>query len=586
MRPRAATLNCGSRVHSTASTIFRSKEKRAAGLTLLFDTLMARSLDQQATEYCLVCEWVSYPDDFSSVTFRIRKIARFNDGKPITADDVIFSLNAIRKAHPFYRAYYRNVSEVVKNGDHEVTFKFNAKGNRELPQIMGQLTVLPKHFWEKKGRNGKKRDLSKSTLEIPLGSGPYRVKSVDATREIVFERVKNWWAKDLPVTRGQWNFDRIAITYFRDKTPAFEAFKIGAVDYWSESSAKDWATRFAFGAARKGLVKAEVVPVKRVAGMQAFVMNLRRPMFKDVRVREAISLAFDFEWARKTYFFGQYNRLDSYFDNSELESRGLPAGKELEILNSVKDLVPKRVFSEVWKAPNNSSRDDVRANLKKASDLLDAAGWQIEPKGVCGIYCSLLTKVGLGEGDRYRFRRNANGQTLRVEFLVNYGSGFERVVLTFIRNLKLIGIDARIRIVDSAHMKRREQTFNFDIITDRFPQSNSPGNEQRDFFGSKAADRQGSRNTIGIKNPAVDKLIERIVFAKDRAELVAATRALDRVLKWNFYVVPQWYLPASRIAYWKRFGRPKKLPALTPGFLQIWWVDPVAEKTLQAARKK
>ena len=241
---------------------FSIKGERAASLDLLFDTLMARSLDQQATEYCLVCEWVSYPDDYSSVTFRIRKIARFNDGTPITADDVIFSLNAIRKAHPFYRAYYRNVSEVVKNGDHEVTFKFNAKGNRELPQIMGQLTVLPRHYWLKKGRDGKERDISKSSLDVPVGSGPYRIKSFEATREIVYERVKNWWAKDLPVTRGQWNFDRVTFTYFRDQTPAFEAFKTGTIDFWIESSAKNWATRFGFRAARQGLVKTAVYSSK------------------------------------------------------------------------------------------------------------------------------------------------------------------------------------------------------------------------------------------------------------------------------------------------------------------------------------
>ena len=563
---------------------------KANGLTLVYDRLMAGSLDEPSTEYCLVCAWVSYPPDYSSVTFGLRKEARFHDGRPVTADDVIFSFHALQKAHPFFRSYYKNVVKVERASDHEVTFRFNTKGNRELPQIMGQLYILPKHFWEAQGRGGGKRDLSKSTLEVPLGSGPYRIRSLVATREIVYERIKDWWAKDLPVMRGQWNFDELKFTYFRDKTPAFEAFKIGAIDYWQESSATWWATRFNFASVKRGLVRQEVIPLKQVAGMQAFVMNTRRAKFADPRVRRAIGLALNFEWANRTIFFNQYQRLDSYFDNSELASRGLAEGKELEILESVKEHLPPEVFGGPWEPPYNRTRADLRRHLGKASKLLDEAGWRLDGSSQdegCGLWCSLLTKVGLAsDGGARRVRRNSLGEALRIEFLLIYSGGFERIVLPFIRNLELLGIEASVRSIDTAQYQRRVQNFDFDIVTGRFSQSNSPGNEQRDFFGSGSADQPGSRNLAGIKNPAVDKIIQRIVFAKDRAELVAATRALDRTLLWNFYVVPQWYLPADRIAYWRKFDRPEKLPSQDPGFLRTWWFDKAAAAGIEAQLKR
>lgn len=558
---------------------------KARGLALIYDQLMADSPDEPSTEYCLVCEWVSHPPDFSSVTFGLRKEARFDDGKPITADDVIYSFNALKRAHPFFRAYYRNVAEVIRGGDHEVTFRFSGKGNRELPQIMGQLYILPKHYWEANRATGEPRDVTKSTLEAPIGSGPYRIKSVLPGKEVVFERVKDWWAKDLPISRGQWNFDELQFTYFLDKTPAFEAFKVGTIDFWEENSATWWATRFDFGAVRRGLVKQQVVPTSRVAGMQAFVFNTRRPQFQDRRVREAFTLALDFEWANRSVFYSQYKRLASYFDNSELAATGVPQGKEREILESVRELAPAEVFGPAWRPPTNGSRTDVRTHLAEASKLLDAAGWRLDAtqqSASCGALCTIFTTVGFSSGASRRLRRNTQGQTLSVEFLLVSSSGGERIVLPYIQNLALLGIEARVRTIDTAQYSRRVQNFDFDIVTGGFSQSNSPGNEQRDFFGSGSADQPGSRNIAGIKNPAVDQVIERIVFATDRAELVAATRALDRVLTWNFYMIPQWYLPADRIAFWQKFGQPPRLPSQDDGFLRSWWIDAGAAAKVEA----
>ncbi|MGE8943736.1 extracellular solute-binding protein [Leptospira interrogans] len=540
---------------------FSVRGSAATGIGLIYDQLMTSSPDEPSTEYGLIAEWVSHPDDFSSATFGLRPEARFHDGKPITVDDVIFSLNALKKAHPQYNAYYRNVISAEKTGDNQVTFRFDQTGNRELPLIVGQLTVLPKHFWEGKNANGETRDLSRGSLEIPLGSGPYRVKSVDPGRGIIYERVKDWWAKDLPVSIGQWNFNEINFTYFRDRVPAFEAFKSGSIDFWRETSAKNWATAYDFEAVRRGLVKKEQIPIKTVAPMQAFVMNIRRKQFHDPRVRQAINLAFDFEWMNKNLFFDLYTRVDSYFGNSELQATGLPTGRELEILAEVKADVPPEVFTKEWKNPVNATPTDQRNHLREAARLLAEAGWK--PKN------GVLT--------------NAAGEELNVEFLL-VQPDFERVVLPFKTNLERLGIKTSVRIVDTSQYQRRSDTFDFDIIVDSFQQSVSPGNEQRDFWGSAAADVDGSRNSIGIKNPAIDKLIDKVIYAKDREELVAATRALDRVLLWNFYVIPQWHTPYERIAIWNMFGQPERLPEQSASFMRVWWVDPALEKKLMTER--
>jgi len=528
------------------------KGEAAGGLSLVVESLMADSLDEPSTSYGLIAEWASYPADYSSVTFKLRDAARWNDGKPITPEDVIYSLEVNKTANPRMGLYYKNVARAEATGANEVTFYFDVKNNRELPMIMGQLTILPKHYWTGKDAKGDTRDPMKTTLEPPLGSGPYRIKQATPGRSISYERVQDYWGKDLPVNKGQWNYDEIRFDYYRDETVAFESFKAGSLDYWQESSAKNWATAYDFSAVRNGFIKRQEVAIKRTQPMQCFVLNLRRPQFEDRRVRQAFSLAFDFEWANKNLFYGQYARVGSYFQNSELAAEaGPPQGRELEILNEVKDGVPPEVFADGHKNPVNAAPDDMRGNLRKAAELLKEAGFEVKN----GVLANAKT-----------------GQQMKVEFLL-VSPLFERIVQPYLRNLERLGIRGTIRMVDSAQYTRRLNVFDYDIVVSNFAQSDSPGNEQRDFWGSEAADREGSMNLIGVKNPAIDRLIDHVIFAKDRAELVAATRALDRALQWNEFVVPQWFSPNVRIAYWDRYGQPEVLPGLTPGFLQVWWFD-------------
>ena len=540
------------------------KGEAAAGLGLIYETLMQDSLEEPSTSYGLIAEWASYTPDFSSVTFKLRDEARWHDGKPITTEDVVYSLDVNKAANPRMGLYYKNVTKAEATGPNEVTFTFDVKGNRELPMIMGQLTILPKHYWTGKDKDGNQRDPLKTTLEPPLGSGPYRIKHVTPARTISYERVADYWGKDLPVNRGQWNFDELRFDYYRDDTVAFEGFKAGGLDFHTESSAKNWATAYDFAAVRDGYVKRQEVPVERAQPMQCFVLNFRRPQFQDRRVRQVFNLAFDFEWANKNLFFGQYARVGSYFEGTELAApKELPQGRELEILNEVKDQVPPEVFTTVHANPVNASPDDFRNNLRKAVALLKEAGYEI--KG--GKLVNAKT-----------------GEPLKVEFLL-VSPLFERIVQPSIANLQRLGIQASLRMVDSAQYTRRLNGFDYDIIVGNFAQSNSPGNEQRDFWGSEAAGREGSQNLIGVKDKAIDKLVDHVIFAKDRAELVAATNALDRVLLWNDFVVPQWYAPKVRIAYWNRYGQPSTLPALTPGFTQVWWFDKELALKLPGAPK-
>ena len=534
----------------------------AGGLALIYDQLFESSPDEPATQYGLIAEWVTYPEDYSSVTFHLRDGAKFQDGEPVKPEDVIFSMEAMKAANPRYKLYYENVVKGEKTGAREVTFTFNSKGNRELPHIVGELTVIPKHYWTAKGSNGEARDLSKSTLDVPLGSGPYKINDVNPTRTITFERVKDYWAKDLPVQVGQYNFDEIKLTYFRDRTPAFEFFKSNGIDIWAENSASAWATQYDIDAVKKGLIKKEMLPTERIAPMQIFAFNSRKPKFQDARVRKAFNLAYNFEDANKKLFFDSYKRTSSYFDNSELKAAGLPQGRELEILNEVKDEMPAEVFTTEWKNPLNTP-ENRRANMGEAQKLLAASGW--------------TSKNGV--------LVNAAGEEFTVEFLLDSDS-MQRVVLPYIDDLKLLGIKASVRLVDASQYKSREDDFDFDIIVDNVSQSLSPGNEQRYFWGSASAGEKGSRNHMGIKNKAVDKLIEKIVFAKDRTELVAATRAMDRVLLWNYYAVPQWYLPTERLAHWDIFGRPDKLPSQASSIDRVWWIDPAKQVALAAARGK
>lgn len=535
------------------------------GLTHIYDSLLTQSLDEPSTEYGLIAAWVSHAPDFSSATFGLRPEARFHDGRPITPSDVIFSLSAIKAANPRYALYYQNVTKAEETGPHQVTFTFSPKGNRELPIIIGSMPILPRHFWTAKDDKGEPRDLSRGSMEVPVGSGPYRIREVDPGRQITFARIKDWWAKDLPVNRGQWNFDEISFIYYRDRLPAFEGFKAGETDFWPENSAKGWATGYDIDTVKKGLIRRDLLPSRTIAPMQGFAFNLRRKPFQDPRVRHAFNRAFNFEWANKAMFFDQYSRVSSYFENSELKATGLPDGAELAILETVRNEVPPEVFAKVWSNPVNATPDDVRHNMRHAAKLLAEAGFALKN--------GIMT--------------NAAGDTLQAEILL-VQPDFERLVLTYKTELERLGIKIDIRTVDSAQYRRRLNSFDFDIVIASFPQSLSPGNEQRDYFSSAAADKDGTRNVIGIKNPAVDKLIDRLIFATDRADLVAATRALDRVLLWNHYLVPQFFAPNDRIAYWDKFHRPEKLPGHTSAsnaFMQVWWWDESRAAKLAEARR-
>jgi microcin C transport system substrate-binding protein len=527
----------------------------AMGSGMLSDTLLVSSLDEVSTEYGLIAEAVSHPPDFASTTFRLRAEARHHDGKPVTVEDVIFSMEAYKKHSPAMAAYYRHVVKVEKTGDREVTFVFDGPGNREMPVILGQLNVLPKHWWEGSDANGKKRDIAAQTLEPPLGNGAYRIKEFVAGRTVVYERVKDYWGKDLPVNIGRDNFDEIRFEYFRDSTVALEAFKADVVDWRTENSAKNWATAYDFPAVKDKRVLLEEFPIRNRGIMQAFTFNTRREKFKDARLRRAFNFAYDFEEMNKQIFFGQYKRISSYFDGTELASSGLPQGQELEILEKVRDKVPAEVFTTPYTNPVGGNPENVRANLREATRLLREAGYEVRNQKLVNA---------------------KTGEALSVEILTEDPNA-ERFILFYKPSLERLGITVTVRTVDDPQYENRLRNWDFDMIVASWPESLSPGNEQRDFWGSPAADTPGSRNYIGIKNPAVDALIERVIFAKDRDDLVAATRALDRVLLWNHYVVPQFTHDKQRSARWDRFSRPDPLPKYAAAaFPTVWWWD--AEK--------
>jgi len=528
------------------------KGSLATGLELVQETLMTPALDEVSTVYGLLAEAVRYPEDRSSVTYRLRANARWHDGKPVTADDVIFSFETFKANSPFYGAYYRHVTKAAKTGEREITFTFDAGGNRELPQIVGELPVLAKHWWEGTDKNGNKRNVTQTTLEPPLGSGPYKVKEVTPGRTIVYEKVADYWGKGLPVAIGANNFALARFDYYRDTTVALEAFKGDQVDFRTENSAKNWATAYDFPAVRDKKVIREEFPVRSSGVMQAFAFNIRRDKFKDAKLRLAFNFAFDFEEMNRQIFFGQYTRIASYFQGTELAATGTPAGLELEILNTVKDKVPADLFTKPYSNPVGGNPQAVRTNLREALTLLRAAGYEVR---------------------NTKLTNTKTGEALTVEFLVE-DPATERFVLFYKPSLERIGIGVSVRTVDSAQYENRLRQWDFDIIVTNWGESLSPGNEQRGYWGSQAADIPGSRNLVGIKNPAVDAMIERVIFAKSREELVAATRALDRVLLWNFYVVPQWTYSFQRTARWDRFSHPETMPKYgAAAFPTIWWWD-------------
>ncbi len=530
---------------------FIVKGNAAAGIGLLYNTLLSGSADEAFTQYGELAEEVYMPDERSWVAFKLRKDAKWHDGKPVTVDDVIWTFNTLVKdGQPFYRFYYGSVAEVVKVGADIVRFNFKPGENRELPLIIGQLSILPKHYWAA-------RDFTKTTLEPPLGSGPYKIKDFEAGRAITLERVKDYWGKNLPVNKGFSNFDEIRYDYYRDSTIAIEAFKAGEYDYRSENSSKSWATAYEIPAVKNGQMKKEGINHNRSTGMQGFVFNTRRDMFNDARLRAALAYAFDFEWSNKNLFYGQYARSRSYFDNSELAAEGLPSADELKLLDPLRGKIPDEVFTQTYEPPKGGGPRQLRKNLRAAGKLLDAAGWKI--KGRERVH-------------------EATGKPLTFEVML-VSPLFERIVLPFAKNLEKLGVKITVRTVDSSQYRRRLDTYDFDMIVGSYGQSLSPGNEQRSFWGSKAAKLEGGRNYMGISDPAIDALVEKIIAASDRKALVTATRALDRVLQWGHWVIPHWHIKYDRIAYWNKFGRPKITPTQGSQFT-AWWVDAAKAKAL------
>lgn len=539
--PKGGTLRLSA--FGTFNTLngFIDKGTPADNLSLLYDTLTVASLDEPNTNYGLVAETIEKAPDSSWVRFYLRKQAKFNDGHPITAEDVVFSFNTLmQQGDPFYRQYYADVKAVTAEAKHQVLFTFKVKNNKELPMIVGQLPVLPKHWWQGK-------EFTATNLTPPVGSGPYRITQLKAGSTIRFERVKDWWAKDLAVVKGFYNFDVITVDYFRDMSVALEAFKAGQFDYNLEYSAKDWATGYECPALKEGAIIKKELENHNTATLQGFTFNIRKPIFQDIKVREAISLLFDFEWSNRQLFYNSYKRLSSYFENSDMAAHELPTDKELAILEPLKDKIPAQVFTTVFTAPKSDGSGIIREQQRKAYQLLQEAGYEIKNGKMV----------------------NKEGKQLKFEFLLAQ-TNLERVVLPFKANLAEIGISMEIRRVDVAQYINRIRNRDYDMITFAWRQSNSPGNEQMTLWSSASADQQGSMNVIGVKDTAVDTLVSQLIKADSRESLVLHARALDRVLQWGYYMVWGYYTDKWRIAYWNKFGQPTQSPDYDVG-LYTWW---------------
>lgn len=555
--PKGGSVRLGARGTFDSLHPFIVKSVPAAGISQIWDTLCWNSRDEASTEYGLIAETIEWPEDRAWVAFTLRPEARFHDGSPITVEDVIFTLDILKsKGAPNYAFYYHDVMKAEKVGDRKVLFTFRDNTNKELPLIVGQLPVLPSKWWAT-------RDFEKVSLEVPLGSGAYKVDSFDVGRSIAYRRVADWWAKDLWMNKGRNNFEVIRYEYYRDVTVQFEAFKAGDLDVRQENIARNWATAYDIPAVRDGRIQRVEIPHELPTGMQCFAFNTRRDQFKDRRVREAIATMFDFAWANKNLFYGMYRRNVSFFGNSELASSGLPTPAELKYLEPLRGKIPDEVFTKEFKLAETDGTGNTRDLARRALALLKEAGWEVR------------------DG---KMTDTKTGKKLAFEMLLNDAS-FERVVLPYKQNLERIGVDMTVRTVDTAQFKRREDEFDFDMMVEGFGQSLSPGNEQRDFWGSKAADTPGSRNSLGVRDAAIDSLIETLIAAPDRESLIAVTKALDRVLLWSHFVVPNWHNNKVFVAFWNRFGRPAKSARYAPFAFDTWWIDEAKDRALQRDRK-
>jgi microcin C transport system substrate-binding protein len=527
----------------------------AGDILQVWDTLLKPNADEAETEYGLLAQVIELPADRMGVAFELRPEAKFNDGTPVTAEDVAWTFNTLReKGRPFYRQYYADVASVAAEGPRRVVFRFKSSTNRELPLILGQMPVLPKRWWEG-------REFDHPLTDPPLGSGAYRVGRFEFGRTLSLERVPNVWSKDLPVMRGLDNFDTRRTEYFRDGTVALEAFKAGQIDFRQENVAKDWATAYDFPAVQKGLVKKELLTHRLPTGMQGFGMNTRRAIFNDVRVRHALALAFDFEWANANLFYGNYTRTSSYFSNSELASSGIPEGAELALLDKFRSQLPADLFTKAFQLPVTDGSGNNREQMRAALALLEAAGWKVRDRKLV----------------------DANGNPFSFEILLDQPA-FERVALPYVQWLSRLGIDARVRTVDPAQFQRSIDSYDYDMIVVTLPQSESPGNEQSGYWTCDSAKQEGGDNLMGVCSPVIDDLVHLILASPNRAEQVTATRALDRALLAGWYVVPQWHLQSVRVAYWDIFGRPDK-PVRTGLAFDSWWIDPAKSAAIATARR-
>jgi microcin C transport system substrate-binding protein len=527
-----------------------------AGIGLIHATLMERANDEPDALYGLIAETVSVASDKSAITFNLRPMAKFSDGSPITAGDVVFTFQTlIKKGHPQYRFIFAGVANVKALSKHRVKFTFKAANNRDLPLQIANLPVLSKRYYDKV-------PFDKTTMTAPPGAGPYRVAKVNPGRSVLYQRIKNYWAEQLPVMRGRYNFNMVRFDYFRDRDIAFQAFFSKSYDFREEFTSRSWATQYEDKLPIKdGRIVRATLADETPSGIQAFFFNMRRKKFKDRRVRTALDLAFDFEWTNKTLFYGLYDRTNSMFANSALAAQKPPTSDEIKLLEPLRGKVPPEVFSEVYQSPRTDGSGHNRSNLRKATRLLRKAGWKI-------VNNKLVDK---------------SGKPLTIEFLL-FESSFQRIISPYVRNLKRLGIDARIRIVDVANFQHRMQQYDFDVVVQRYVQTNTPGIEQKTYFSSKMADVPGSRNLAGIKNPAIDYIIEKVIAAKSRKNLVTAVHALDRVLMWNRYMVPQWYKSVHNIAYWNKFVRPRVKPKFDLGMLDTWWYSAKKAAMIEAGK--
>ncbi|KZZ58743.1 hypothetical protein A3762_07055 [Oleiphilus sp. HI0125] len=543
--PKDGTLRLSVRSNSFDSfNPFVVKGVSGAGVSYLYQTLTNHSEDEAFSEYGLIAEQIIMPADRSWVRFVINEDAAFSDGSAITAEDVKYTFNMLtthERARPFYAAYYGDVVDVVIEDSRTITFKFKDDKNKELPLILGQMPVLSKAYWEKVG-------FGSAGLDIPVGNGPYVIDRFEAGRSITYKRNPDYWAKNLPTAKGKYNFDEIVYEYYSDNTVALEAFKAGEYDFRTETTARNWATQYKGKLFDSGELIKEEVKHERPSGMQAFVLNTRKAYLSDPKVRRALTYAFDFEWTNSNLFHSTYKRSLSYFENSELASSGVPEGEELAILEKFKTQLPAEVFTTPYSVPSTAKPNSIRKNLRSAMSLLKEAGYDVK------------------NGKRV----DQNGNPFKLEFLM-FQKDFERVVQPFIKNLERLGIDARITVVDTTQYINRLRDFDFDVVVSGIGQSNSPGNEQREYWSSSKVAVPGSRNYAGINDPVVDELIEMVISAPDRQSLITRTRALDRVLLWGHYAIPNWYNPVDRIAYSKKLAHPEVTPK-SGIYLDAWWV--------------